>query len=223
MTILQHKFAAALRISLIAGLLVGTRAVAAQGAYKMASAAAPSELPPSLEGQLESQGVQVEDPKGTPVCEVWTVKSVSLSGGGGDIYPDLGIGTLIGVIHFSAASTDFRGNSLKPGYYTLRYGTMPQDGNHMGANPYRDFVVLSPLSADPQPNQISNFDSLMKLSEKATTTGHPAVMSLVPATGSTFPSVVQTGDGYTAVELKLAGSKSLPIALVVVGQTTAQT
>ncbi len=219
----QRKAAIVVGISLVAGLLVRVPVALAQSSYKVASAPAPSDLPPSLSGQIESPGVQIEDAKGSTLCEIWTIKNVSLSGGGGDLYPDVGLGTLIGVIHFPAATTDFRGTSLKPGYYTLRYGTMPQDGNHMGANPYRDFLVLSPVSADAQLNTISNFDSLMKLSEKSTTTGHPAVMSLVPATGSTFPSVVQTGDGYTAVQVKLGGSKALPIALVVVGQTTAQT
>lgn len=230
----MNLFRRRLLFGLIPALLLGSALIEApawaQGPYKVETAPAPAvpDVPQTLLSQLDTQGARVVDGKGAAICEVWTLKSVDLPGGGGDIYSALGSGVLIGVIHYPAAITDFRGSALKPGYYTMRYGTMPQDGNHMGVNPYRDFLVLSPIAADTELGPISNFDNLMKLSEKATTTGHPAVLSLVPENGSDLPSVVQTSDGYTALQLKLSGkaggqSKDLPIALVVVGQTTAQT
>ena len=52
------------------------------------------------------------------------------------LYGALPEGALLGVVHFPKATTDFRSQTIKAGFYTLRYGLIPQDGNHMGVNPY---------------------------------------------------------------------------------------
>ena len=197
----------------------------AQGTYKTEATGAldSPEVPKALGDALQSRGARLVDDKGTALSEVWLLKSPSLgqaSGGSDAVYPQLSVGTLVGVIHFVAQGSDFRGQSVKPGYYTMRYARMPQDGNHMGANPYPDFVLLSPVAADTEIHQALKLDDLVKLSKQASGTAHPAVMSLVPANpGASFPSLVHDDQGHWVLEGKLG--EDVPIALVVVGRASA--
>jgi hypothetical protein len=196
-----------------------------QGAYKIEPVTTvPSDIPKALQGVLQPEGTRVVGAKG-PVCEVWVGKAVAQGTGGSPdaVYPSLGVGTLVGVLHFPTAGSDFRGQAIKPGYYTLRYALLPQDGNHMGVNPYRDFLLLSPVAADTQIDKPLQPPDLYKLSRQASGTNHPAVMSLVPtAQGATFPSVGQDDQGHTLLQVKLGTTGGgLPIALVVVGQAAA--
>jgi hypothetical protein len=193
-----------------------------QGAYKTEPAGPldSPEVPKGLEAKLQPQGARLLGDKGAAVTEVWLLNSAAAGGssGGSDaVYPSLGVGTLVGVIHFPVQGSDFRGQSIKPGYYTMRYARMPQDGNHMGVNPYPDFVLLSPAAADTDIDKSLKFEDLVKLSKQASGTGHPAVMSLVPVSqGAGFPSLVQDNQGRWVLQTKLGGQ--VPIALVVVGQ-----
>ena len=210
---------------LLTAQLLGTAWAWGQGAYKIEPVATvPSEIRKTLQDALQSQGTRVVGDKGA-VCEVWVGKAVAASTAGNPdaAYPGLGVGVLVGVLHFPAAGSDFRGQTIKPGYYTLRYALLPQDGNHMGVNPYRDFLLLSPVAADTQIDKPLPPLDLYKLSRQASGTNHPAVMSLVPtAKGATFPSLGQDDQGHTLLQVKLGtGGGNLPIALVVVGQAAA--
>lgn len=196
-----------------------------QGAYKIEPVTTvPSDIPKPLQDVLQAPGTRVLGDKGA-VCEVWVGKAVAQSSGGNPdaVYPSLGVGTLVGVVHFPAAGSDFRGQAIKPGYYTLRYALLPQDGNHMGVNPYRDFLLLSPVAADTQIDKPLQPADLYKLSRQASGTNHPALMSLVPtAQGATFPSLGQDDQGHSVLQIKLAtAGGDLPIALIVVGQAAA--
>lgn len=135
------------------------------------------------------------------------------------VYPQIGRGTFIGVIKFQRAAKDFRGQPIKPGSYTMRYELLPSDGNHMGVAAQPDFVLLTPLTADPGPDAAPSFAELTAMSAKAAGTAHPASFSMVPTEGATgYPSLFYTSDGYVAfaVQVKSAGA-DLPIALVVKG------
>ena len=205
--------------------LLGAAFAWGQGVYKIEPVATvPSEIPKILQGALQSPGARVVGDKGA-VCEVWVGKAVAQGTGGNPdaVYPSLGMGNLVGVLHFPAAGSDFRGQTIKPGYYTLRYALLPQDGNHMGVNPYRDFLLLSPLAADTQIDKPLPPVDLYKLSRQASGTNHPAVMSLVPtAQGANFPSVGKDDQGHVVLHVKLGtAGGDLPIALVVVGQAAA--
>jgi len=218
-------------VKLLSGLAIlvaigfGVRPAPAQGSA--ATVPVPGDLAGSVKDLLQPTGVKVAG--GSSVVEVYPLKSVSVgsaapAGGAGDVlYPGLTNGELVGVVHFPGGWSDFRGQAIKPGYYTLRYGLMPQDGNHMGANANRDFLLLSPLSLDTQLNQPLKPEDLFKLSKRAPGTNHPGVMDLVPvASGAALPSVTKNDQGYTVLQFNLAaGGKSLPIAVVIVGQTSA--
>ncbi len=196
----------------------------AQGNYKIEAAGAPpSSLPPAVQRALESDGTKVVNGQDT-VCELWWSKSIptvpNASTSPDIVYGNLGVGTFVGVIDFPAQSFDFRGQTIKPGLYTLRYALVPTDGNHMGVSTYRDFVLLSPVSADTHVDAVLSFGDLLKLSRQVTGTGHPAVMSLAPATADakTLPILVQDDQGHSVLDVKLNGPQGFPFAIVVVGQ-----
>ena len=208
---------------LCASLLLG------QAGYKVQPTGPPSasDLPKSLLEALQDQGIRLVDDKGNAASELWFLKSVPLasssSASSDAVYPALSVGRLVAVLHFPGAGSDFRGQSIKPGYYTLRYAQIPKDGNHMGVNPYPDFLLLSPAATDTQVDAVLKLDDLLKLSRQASGTPHPAVLSLVPTSqGASFPSVVQDDQGHWVVQVKLPGQgQDVPIALVLVGQTSA--
>lgn len=202
-----------------------------QAGYKIEAIGQPatSDVPALLAAAIQPQGTRLLDGQGAALCEMWLGKAVATQqGGSGDaIYP-LGVGSFVGILHFPKGGSDFRGQTIKPGYYTLRYAHIPQDGNHMGVNPYPDFVLLSPAVADTQIDQALKLEDLLKLSRQASWTPHPAVMSLVPLSqGANFPSLIQDDQGHWVLQVKLSGKSAaggqqdLPVALVVVGQVAA--
>ena len=216
-------------ILIIASLLLSGSLAWGQGSYKAETVAAPgaSDVPQALLDMLDPQGARlVNDKGGTPAGEIWLVKGAALgSGGSADaVCPQLSVGELVGLLHYSSAGSDFRGQNIKAGFYTLRYAHIPQDGNHMGVNPYPDFLILSPVAADTSLDKTLDFADLMKLSKQASGTSHPAVLSLIPvASGAKFPSAAQSDQGYWALQVSLAGKGggSQPMAIVLVGQTSA--
>ncbi|MGH9343764.1 MAG: hypothetical protein ACRD19_08390 [Terriglobia bacterium] len=211
----------------IAGTLLCVALAGAQGSYKVTSGSAPAAVPAPLQAVLESQSEQFTTPQGAPVCEIWWRKGIPAqksAGGSPDVlYGGLSMGELIGVINFPAATKDFRGQNIKPGYYTLRYALIPQDGNHMGVSAYRDFLLLVPVTDDPNPSENMSFEDVVKASRLATGTGHPGVLMLDPpsqAVTAAFPGAFQDDQGNWALEVKLstAGGQPLPFAMVLEGQ-----
>jgi hypothetical protein len=194
-----------------------------QEGYKAtAIGAPPSDVPAAIQGLLESQGVRVTSDQGATVCEVWLRKTLPASPNPNSspdvLFGSLPEGALVGVLHFPSATTDFRNQNIKPGYYTLRYALIPQDGNHMGVNPTRDAFVLGPVAADTNPDQTLSFADLVKLSTQASGTPHPGFLVGAAVNGSTFPSVVKDDSGNLDLQLKgHAASGDLPLAFTVVG------
>jgi len=200
---------------------------AAFGQYKAANLGTLPDVPNSLQGLLDPQGARVVDGQGSTVCEIWLRKSVPAnpnpSSSSDVLYVTLAEGTFLGVLHFPAQGADFRGQAIKAGYYTLRYALIPQDGNHMGVNPYRDVVVLGPASADSTPETGLKFDGLVKLSRQASGTPHPALLVLGQVNGDSFPSVVKDDQGHWNLQVKLHGQGGdVPAAITVVGKWEGQ-
>lgn len=193
--------------------------------YKAESAGAPAsaDLPKPLRDVLDPQGTRVVNDQGTTLVEVWLRKAVPTnpnpSGSSDILFGALGEGTFLGVVHFLGPAADFRGQALKPGFYTVRYGLIPQDGNHMGVNPYRDVVLLAPVAADTELDKALKFDDLVKLGRLASGTPHPGFLVGAQVSGDSFPSVVKDDQGHWNLQLKLHGEKSdFPIAFTVVGK-----
>jgi len=98
----------------------------------------------------------------------------------GITFGQLESGSLVGVVELVQPWADYKNNSIQPGTYTMRYGVMPADGNHMGVSPYRDFLLLIPAAEDTDPNQSFNYVELITGSAQASGVPHPAVLALFP-------------------------------------------
>jgi hypothetical protein len=212
-----------------AGLMLTIQLFAAlnafgQGDYKAeAIGAAPTDVPTSILGTLDTAGVRVTDGQGATLCEVWLRKTLPASDNPNSsadvLFGSLPVGAFLGVLHFPKATPDFRSQTIKPGYYTLRYELIPQDGNHMGVNPTRDAMVLAPVAADSDPDKTLSFEDVVKLSKQASGTPHPGFLVGAQVNGDTFPSVAKDDSGHWNVQLKGHGpSGDMPLAFTVVGK-----
>lgn len=170
---------------------------------------------------LEEKGYRVLLEDGSLACTIWLRKSVPVQEKKdvpGSLYPRLAESTLVAVLSFPQASTDYRGQAIAAGTYTLRYALQPSDGNHMGVSPTRDFLLLIPASSDADPNATFKYQELVDLSRKATGTRHPGPLNLVQAERTT-PSVSKDDEEHWVfcAAARLASGETLPIALVVKG------
>jgi hypothetical protein len=173
-------------------------------------------LPAAYAAVMDSSGYRVVGPAGV-WCEIWFRKSIPTGAKPADdsIVLPVAQGTLLGILRFAAAGYDRRGQTVKAGVYTLRYSTYPMDGSHQGVAPQRDFAVLTPLSADADPNAAPAFDPLVDASIKGVGTPHPAVLSLEAPAGGALPAVSKEGDSDWVLKVKVG---SLPIAIIVAGK-----
>jgi hypothetical protein len=200
----------------LAGVLT---AASVFGQYKLESAGPPpSEVAAPISQALQKDGSKITN-NGQPYCEIW-LRSQKPSGSAtkeeGASMSGIAQGTLLGVIRFDGKGQDRRGQSIKPGVYTLRYGLIPVNGDHQGAAPQRDFLVLSPAATDKDLNSTPSFDALMEMSRKASGTPHPAVLSFSKA-DSDAPGITQQGESDWVMQTKLGDT---PVSIIVVGVAT---
>jgi hypothetical protein len=179
-------------------------------------------FPEAVAKTLEQKGYRVALPDGTVVCEIRFRSAIATQPGRnveGANYPELSSSEFVGAISFPKQVSDFRGQPIKPGSYGLRYELLPNDGNHMGVAPNRDFLLLTPLADEQDLSRQLSSEQLITLSAKTSGTAHPAVFSMVPPDGDTFPAIYKNDDGYYVLVVKLkTTSGELPIGLVIRGQ-----
>lgn len=191
----------------------------------------PEGLSPKIAAELDPQGHRVSGPDG-PVAEVWLAKSVAVKPG---FKPSLNVkypftpGQLIGALRVPEGTTftDFRGQEIKPGVYTLRYGQQPQDGNHIGTSELADFLLALPAKADTELKPIADADALSQKSAEAAGSTHPAIFSLLPAEdgqgAKTSLEHVEERE-YWIVQMSVSGAAGdeqvkVPLRLVVIGRS----
>jgi hypothetical protein len=196
--------------------LLSTLGFAADGPYQSAPAGGPpAEVAPAIGQALQKDGVKISN-NGAAYCEIWfrtekpsgaktTEENVTL--------PFLPAGALVGVIRFDGKGADRRGQTIKAGVYTLRYGIMPINGDHQGAAPQRDFLLLTPASEDRDLNSTPGFEALVAMSRKASGTPHPAVLSFWKSDTDT-PRFEKQGDTDWVLQAKIGDT---PIAVILVG------
>jgi hypothetical protein len=175
----------------------------------------PSDVVSGIAQALEKSGFQISA-NGAPYCEIWL--RASLPSGQNVTLPNVTLpnvpqGTLLGVIRFDGKGSDRKGQSIKPGVYTLRYGIMPANDQHQGAAPHRDFLLMTPASEDRDLNVAPNYEALVAMSRKASLTSHPAVLSLWRADADS-PGFSQQGDSDWVLQSKVG---DIPIAIIVAG------
>jgi hypothetical protein len=172
----------------------------------------PSGLDPAVAGVLQKDGIRVKDGN-KAICELWfrsKVPSGSKTAEDNVTLSTTPHGTLMGVINFPAAGSDRRGQSIKPGLYTMRLSFFPPNGDHQGVAPQRDFFLLLNAAEDKDPNATPAFEPLTKASMKASGTPHPLVFSVWKAESDSKPGISQQGEmdwvfsrGFASSELRL--------------------
>jgi hypothetical protein len=182
-----------------------------------------SSVPEAVRQTLDAKGYRLTLDEPAPACELWIRKSVPVQGKKdveGLAYPQLAESTLVGVVHFPQPAADFRGQRIRAGFYTLRYELIPNDGNHLGVAPNRDFLLLVLAASDADPNAKFKFEELVALSRGATGTKHPGPLSLAQADGMVTAAAVSKDNQdhwIFSAPVKLASGEEIPIALVVKG------
>jgi hypothetical protein len=135
-----------------------------------------SPIAASIAALLNPTGAKVV--VGGATLDLWWVRSIALNGDGAG-WSAVENGTLVGALRVAGAFKEIRGKVVQPGVYTLRYGQQPQNGDHLGISTFRDYLVLSPASADTDP-KVLGFDGVVALSKQVIGTSHPAALSMDP-------------------------------------------
>lgn len=215
----------------VAVVLSTSLLLAAESTHKLVkSTKAPDGISKKVAAVLNTNGYRIDGPKG-PLCEFWLVKSLEVKPG---FKPSLNVsypfatGQLIGALRVAekAEFTDFRGQPVKPGVYTLRYGRQPEDGNHIGTSELYDFLLAIPAKIDQDPKLIASIDQLAANSAKAGGSTHPAIFSLLPSKkGADTASLTHdAGKKFWILQLIGAGkedkkSVQVPVRLVAIGKS----
>jgi hypothetical protein len=200
-------------------LLFACASLAAAQQYKLEPISTPPpNLPAAYASVIDTKGYRVVGPSG-PWCEIWFDKSIPTTGKTpeANIAFPIAQGTLLGILRFPSNGSDRRGQTIKPGVYTMRYSDFPVDGAHQGVAPQRDFALLTPIANDADPKARPEFDKLVAQS-KTSGTGHAAIFQLEPPSGTTFPSLAKEGENDWALSVKVG---DLPIAIIVAGKVEA--
>ena len=157
----------------------------------------------------------------------WWVKDVPLNAGSGVTWKDVAEGSLVGAVKIERDYRDIRGKIIKPGVYTLRYGIQPENGDHLGVSPYREFLLLSPAAIDKDPAPHGH-DGTVDLSKETIGGSHPAVWSIDPPEAHDAPLTVHTTElGHKALIFEVPASRdgkpagALRFGLVLIGKIEA--
>src|SRR5260370_5111627 len=207
----MHKLALSL-------LMVASAAVAQ---YKSEPAGAPpADLAPAISQALQQEGTKITAGHGAVFCEVWFRTALPSGPKPADQTVTLSVpqGALVGVIRFPSQGADRRGQTIKPGVYTLRYSLMPVSGDHQGAAPQRDFVLMTPAASDKDPSATPDFDALVAMSRKASGTPHAGVLSLWAAGASDPLGFAKQGENDWVLTLKIG---DIPVSIILVGKAEA--
>lgn len=204
--------------------LLSLSASAAEYTLNEFDAPPPDELQAEIVEKLSSKGFKVLSAQGRALCEVWPAKSWPAAANfkaTGEVNYPFSVGELLGAIRFARNGGDFRGQKIRKGVYTLRYGLQPQDGNHVGTSDTRDFAVLLPAAEDKNASPLEK-EKLFEASTKASGTPHPAVLSLLPnkAGAKNLLRMVHHEDAdLWAVDFtgQLNGNEPFVVELVIIG------
>lgn len=204
-------------------------AAAAEAPELTALKSAPKGLSERIAETVDPAGFRVAGPDGA-VAEFWLVKNLSVKP---DFKPQLTVkypftpGQLIGALRIPEGSkyTDFRGQEMAAGVYTLRYGQQPEDGNHIGTSETADFLLALPAKVDVDPKPIGGPDQLSESSAKSVSSTHPAIFSMLPVEKPSKKPTLTHDEGreFWIVSLTAQGSANekpveVPLQFVAIGR-----
>ena len=138
------------------------------------------EIPAEFAKTFAEQGTRVVRGTSRTVSEIWLAREIEVEANFEPteerLYPFVP-GQLIGLLHFTRRGSDFRDQSVSRGWYTLRFGLQPIDGNHEGTSPTRDFLVMVNIEHD-EPEKIWAEKDLNDAGAEAAGSTHPAMVCL---------------------------------------------
>lgn len=187
------------------------------------------ELARPIADTLATQGVKVMKDASRTVCTIWPAKVWPIKAGfkpSTEVLYPFETGQFLGVIKFRRKTGEFRDQDLRSGYYTIRYGQQPVDGNHVGTSPTRDFFLLLPAELDKS-TAVMDEKEMFKLSAKAAGSSHPAMLCMQKAAGKPGKPTVRKHASEDWYILSFTGKaqekgkdklSDLPVDVIVVGQ-----
>ena len=224
-----------LRHAILLAVALTPTVVRAQETYKVEvlKQAPPEAISGAIRGVLEAQGYRIVDDQGKSYAEFWLRKATPARGKpagpkGAILFPVLQEGELFGALRFAGEGHDYRDQAIESGVYTLRYGLLPINGDHLGVSPNRDYALLLPAAKDTAIAALPR-KKLEAGSAESAGSSHPAILILMaapdasPAKGE--PALVRDEEKNTwgaVVPLSLAvdgesAPVTLNIQLIVVG------
>jgi hypothetical protein len=196
-------------------VFVGTSSAFAQLTAKPITTAAPETIAAPVRGLLAPSGVSVT--AGAATLDFWWVSVLPTKGSAE--WGQVAEGSLVGAVRVTGAFKEIRGKAVKAGVYTLRLGLQPQNGDHLGVSPNREFLLLSPAEADTDPKALG-FDGVVALSKQTIGASHPAALSIDPPSATAAPLSPVTNEmdlkGLT-FEIRTSSGGALKFGLILIG------
>ncbi len=195
-----------------AGLLFTARSGAAEFTLKTADKPAPKEISDSIRAVLQPKALQlVQGDK--PALEIWLRQEVPLKSkpaSANEALMAIAETVLVGAVAVSGASLrDYKDNEVPNGIYTARFEFQPKDGDHLGTAEFDSFLVLTDAQNDKDLNGLKTYKALTKASGKSTSSGHPIVISLRPASAEgALPRLTEPVAEHKAIRVKVTASAS---------------
>lgn len=180
-------------MALVICLAGGAPAAAQVPDVSVGSDAPPAELAPAVADALDPRGTIIR--LGDLQLQFWWVKALALEGAGSGRSPwsQVPEGSLVGVVQASGDWSEIRGYPIRPGTYTLRFALQPQNGDHLGISPYREFLLIAPAADDRDPGPVGH-DGAVDLAKKASHRAHPASLSIDPPAAPITPLTVTSSE-----------------------------
>jgi len=209
--------------SVILALVCVARAVAAGPAdislERSANAPAPAAAP-VLRRLVDGEGLRVTDP-GKLSATFWLrshpAPRAEAPPEGSPVLADriairgIPAAAFVGLVSFDVAWFDYRGRTVKPGLYSMRYLLQPAIKDHKGVSAFRDFLILTPAGADVEADVDAR--DLVGRSAAAAGSGHPVVMALFPLPDpARVPGIFVNALGQPMVGIRI-GSQAFGIVL----------
>jgi hypothetical protein len=198
----------AILIALIAPVVAGFNCQA-EVAAKTETKAPPEEVSDAVKRTLGNQCHQVVE-DGKVVIEFWSRSNLPLTAKPASVDKSLetfATASLFGVVRLHRDLRDYRDDTLAKGVYTMRFGNILADGNHLGASEFPFFAVLIPAAKDKAIDGITTFKRMTQASAKETSTEHPMVMSLRPVKEKPpkTPAVTEPASDHKSLVVVMTG------------------
>jgi hypothetical protein len=192
--VLGHvRLLTSVRLRALASLLVLSSVTAAPAFGQLAATPLatppPDDISAPLKALLAPSGTKVAI--GATTLEFWWVATLPVTAQAA--WSGLGEGAIVGAVRVTGTFKEIRGKTVKSGVYTLRFGLQPQNGDHLGASPFREYLLLSPAAADVDPKPLG-FDGTVAISKQTLGASHPAALSIDPPVATAAAGAIYTNE-----------------------------